>query len=151
MFDADVVPTRLPVVGLQVLSTSRTTDANVLSLAPSEAIGLARGPAWGKGAWISATVSSAESVGIPVSTILPLLLEAAPGDDGGDRVRPELMRNVDLAVRVDSETGIELPIWICVVTEVVYARSVDVVLSANRGREGRDGDAVVRHDRDTRR
>lgn len=110
---------RLRHVTLGVLSSTVFSDGPLARLVPFESVNLVRGDGWSDDKVITITAGDAESYSISTSELLNLMLEVEP--DGTRVLKPEHRDSIHLLGR----SG---PVWIRVVSEVIYARGVDVTV-----------------------
>lgn len=115
---------RLPIVTVEALTTTTLTLDELDELIPTEAISLTLGPAWKTMRGAYARVSSAESCTLPLSVLVAELLEPTAGGEPGKYVIREEYRN-DLALFAGEDAN---RVWVRVVSEVLYIRSIDVGL-----------------------
>jgi hypothetical protein len=126
IFAPKPVPNRLRDITLTWMSASITGREQANSAVPTELVNLTAGADFDEYKGITVRVSSAEMYALALETVLTLLVEDdAAGSSPRYVLKEQYRRFLPLAALSDSET-----VWVRVVSEVVYMRSVDFVVQA---------------------
>jgi len=109
---------------------------NIDWLIPAEALSLAEGDSWQGDHEITLRISSAESHGLPFNVISEaLVVEVEDGSRTLQRLRPELGISLPTLARTQVSPDVDVPdrhVRLDVVTEVYYARTIDISLTRLR-------------------
>lgn len=129
IFERDTIPNRLRLVGFPDFAATTFTGGEASPLIPIEALNIAFGVNWSGVKSVTVKIPAAESYGLPLATVVKKLLkverdtpEAAP--------KVSLMDNMDTAslfLVVDKDVK---RVWIRVITEVYYARAIDIAIQS---------------------
>ena len=118
---------RLRLVALNAIPTITYSQGDLNALIPVEVFNIVKGTAWGDPTAIMIKPGPAEGYSIPLSQVVQRLLDERIS--GGKRhffLRPEFQRRLNLA-------GRDNIIWVQVVSEVLYLRTVDVAVVTESG------------------
>ncbi len=125
IFAAGGVPGRLREIDLPSSGMS-VGDETVEALIPAEVINLTTGDHWKGQKGVAARAGSAESYSLSLDTLLSLLLDEMP--DAGDR-RYVLKESYRSRLPLVAQQG-SGRVWIRVISEVVYMRSLDITVQS---------------------
>ena len=125
IFASGGVPGRLREIDLPSSGMS-IGDETVEALIPAEVINLTTGDSWKGQKGVAVRAGSAESYSLSLDTLLSLLLEETP--DGSDR-RYLLKESYRSRLPLFAQPG-SGRVWIRVISEVVYIRSLDITVQS---------------------
>ena len=126
IFAPQPVPNRLRDVSLAWMSATISGQEEANAAVPTELVNLAPGTAFDDYKGITISVGAAEMYALALETVLTLLVDEGTADDQPRWVLKEQYRRfLPLAALSDSET-----VWVRVVSEVVYMRSIDIVVQS---------------------
>jgi hypothetical protein len=121
IFAPQPVPNRLRDVTLAWMTATISGREEASATVPSELINLTKGTSFDDYKGITVSVGSAEMYALSLDTVLTLLVdEDTTGDQAQYVLKEQYRRFLPLAALSDSDT-----VWIRVVSEVVYMRSMD--------------------------
>lgn len=116
---------RLPSIAAGIIS-SQTDETNNNILIPTEAINVAMGTAWKDQKSVSLRAGNAEAYSLSLQTLLPLALEQrGVGSERRTYLKAEYQANLSLA-----HTAGPNSVYLSLVNEVIYMRSMDMVVQA---------------------
>lgn len=118
---------RLRLVALNAIPTITYSQGDLNALIPVEVFNIVKGTAWGDPTAIMIKPGPAEGYAVPLSQVIQRLLDERIS--GGKRhffLKPEFQRRLNLA-------GRDNIIWVQVVSEVLYLRTVDVAVVTEPG------------------
>lgn len=118
---------RLRLVALNAIPTITYSQGDLNALIPVEVFNIVKGTAWGDPTAIMIKPGPAEGYSVPLSQVVQRLLDERIS--GGKRhffLKPEFQRRLNLA-------GRDNIIWVQVVSEVLYLRTVDVAVVTEPG------------------
>lgn len=126
VFEAGAASTRLRQVALSGITASFEGREKASSLVPAEVSNLVAGTGWDDYKGVMVTVSSAEGYALALDTVLFLLLDKSAADGRTQFVLKERYRRF-LPLMTGSRSSV---VWIRVVSEVIYMRSIDYTIQA---------------------
>lgn len=130
LFAPDTVPERLRLVDLQAVTSATLSEGDLNAFIPTEAVNVTMGTAWLDAKAVSIRVSAAESYALSLQTLLAQVLAPVTG---GEQSRYYLKEPYREHLALISDEG---SVWLQVISEVLYLRSVDIsVQSKDRSRE----------------
>ena len=127
VFMIEEVPTRLRTVGLGQFSASSFTEGNLNVLIPNEVVNLVFGTAWSDVKAVMIRPHGAESYSLSLGRLIPLIVDDASEEAGKYVLKAELRKHLAFVAAPESNT-----VWIRVVSQVLYVRSVDISIEAKR-------------------
>ena len=127
LFDPGQPPTRLRIVDLGLVLSRTFSKGNLETLIPTEAINLALGTNWRDSKAVTLRTTAAESYALPIDSVLDKLFEDVQ-EESGSFIDPDLREHLSLLSVGDR-------VWMRVVTEVVYVRSVDIAIQSRQDSE----------------
>jgi hypothetical protein len=130
IFARDSVTDRLRNVGLPEFSTFTLVEGNVNALLPTEVINLVLGSAWNDDKALTIRLNSAETYSLGLQKVI----EVAIGDSDQDATLKAPYRN-QLRLVADP---ISSSVWVRVLSDVVYVRSIDFIIQSTSGFETED-------------
>ena len=127
IFARDSVTDRLRNVGIPEFSTFTLEQGDINSLLPTEVINLVLGSAWNDDKALTIRLNSAETYSLGLQKII----EAALGDTEQGAVLKAPYRD-HLGLVADP---ISNSVWVRVLSDVVYIRSIDIIIQSTAGFE----------------
>ncbi|MHC4786324.1 MAG: hypothetical protein ACYTE6_10195 [Planctomycetota bacterium] len=131
IFSPQPVPNRLRDVSLAWMSATISGQEEANAAVPTELFNLAPGTAFDDYKGITVSVGAAEMYALALDTVLTLLVDQ---DTTGEKPRwvlkEQYRRFLPLAALSDSDT-----VWVRVISEVVYMRSMDIVVQTAQAPE----------------
>ncbi|TDJ59160.1 MAG: hypothetical protein E2O40_00480 [Planctomycetota bacterium] len=125
IFAPGEIPVRLRLVSIPSGARSIGTDI-VETMIPSEVISLTTGEQWQDTKGITITVASAELYSLSLDALLALLVEETDDADGRGYVLKSVYRSrLPLVAQLGSGH-----VWVRVISEVLYVRSMDIAIDA---------------------
>lgn len=137
IFQNQPVPNRLRTVAFPEFISASFTQGDLSGVIPVEALNVAFGASWNSAKSITVKIPSAASYSIPIKTALQIMT------DGEKSLKPEfrqylkVMGNRTNADLLDNKTEDSNAVWIQVMTEVYYARVMDISVQTNRTAGGK--------------
>ncbi len=126
IFASDDVTRRLRLVGLNAIPASTYSQGELNALLPAEVVNLVLGSAWEDAKAVVIKPGSAESYSLPLKLLVERLLDEATIDG---RQHYFLKQQYRGHLGLASEQDV---VWIQVINEVVYVRSLDIAIAAKR-------------------
>lgn len=125
IFKAEQTPTRLRAVALGPFSASSSSEGELNVLIPSEVVNVILGSAWTDSKAIIMRPHGAESYSLSLAKLIPMMVEETPGPTGRYTLKEEHRKHLSFVTDASSET-----VWIRVISEVLYIRSVDITVES---------------------
>jgi hypothetical protein len=133
IFAEGSLPGRLRNFGVSEMSTFTLLEGDANALVPTEAINLVLGTAWNDDKAVSIRMNSAESYSLGLHKVI----EAAMGNtEQGPALKAPYRDH--LALIADPGSG---TVWMRILSEVVYIRSIDIIIQSQSGFEEDEDDA----------
>ncbi|MHC5022928.1 MAG: hypothetical protein ACYTGG_03310 [Planctomycetota bacterium] len=128
---------RLALVELNAFAGTSMSEYDLNQFIPTEAVNLTMGTSWLDAKAVTLRVSAAESYALSMQRVIDRLVEDAPtsDEDAAPMLRDPYRRHLALL-----ETESEM-VWLEVVSEVLYVRSLDISIQA--ATRSRDDDELV--------
>ncbi len=134
IFGSESPTPRLRAVGMGVLSSITFTSGDIEAMVPPEVSNLALGAAWQDNKIVRARISAAEGYGLQLDELLRLFLRPRFTEGGLTYYMNEDLREfLPLAMANGTDS-----VWVDVVSEVIFARSVDISIQYNGPSEADD-------------
>jgi hypothetical protein len=131
IFVPQPVPNRLRDISLAWMSATMSGQEEANAAIPTELVNLAPGTAFDDYKGITVSVGAAEMYALALETVLGFLVdEDTTGDQPAWVLKEQYRRFLPLAALSDSDT-----VWVRVVSEVVYMRSMDIVVQTAQAPE----------------
>jgi hypothetical protein len=131
IFVPQPVPNRLRDISLAWMSATMSGQEEANAAIPTELVNLAPGTAFDDYKGITVSVGAAEMYALALETVLGFLVdEDTTGDQPAWVLKEQYGRFLPLAALSDSDT-----VWVRVVSEVVYMRSMDIVVQTAQAPE----------------
>jgi hypothetical protein len=130
IFARDSVTDRLRNIGLAEFSTFTLVEGNVNALLPTEVINLVLGSAWNDDKALTIRLNSAETYSLGLQKVI----EVAIGDSDQVATLKSPYRN-QLRLVADPLSS---SVWVRVLSDVVYVRSIDFIIQSTSGFETDD-------------
>jgi len=127
IFAEDSVPGRLRNFGVSEMSTFTLLEGDVNALVPTEAINLVLGTAWNDDKAVSMRMNSAETYSLGLHKIIEAALDKT---EAGAALKTPYRDHLDLIADPGSDT-----VWLRILSEVVYVRSIDIIIQSQSGFE----------------
>jgi hypothetical protein len=127
IFAEDSVPSRLRNFGLSEMSTFTLLEGDVNALVPTEAINLVLGTAWNDDKAVSIRMNSAETYSLGLHKIIEAALD---NTEQGPALKTPYRDHLALIADAGSDR-----VWMRILSEVVYVRSIDIIIQSQSGFE----------------
>ena len=131
IFDPENRPQRLRSFGIPEFSIASTSEGDVNSLVPTEAINLVLGSAWNDEKVISIRMNSAETYSLSMQKIIDIAFNRT---SGGAVLKSPYRDHLDLMGDPASDR-----IWMRLLSDVVYVRSIDFTIQSPGGFDEDEG------------
>jgi hypothetical protein len=132
IFAEDSVPGRLRNFGISEMSTFTLLEGDVNALVPTEAINLVLGTAWNDDKAVSIRMNSAETYSLGLHKIIEAALD---NTEQGPALKTPYRDHLALIADPGSDT-----VWLRILSEVVYVRSIDIIIQSQSGFEEEEED-----------
>jgi len=124
LFSPQTSVRRLRSVNIGPLSATVFVDGNLSRLVPLEATNLVRGAAWADDKVVSVRLGDAETYSLSLHDLFNLVIERQP--DGTQLLQQSYRESLDMMHANGT-------VWMRVVGDVIYVRSVDITVQARSG------------------
>jgi hypothetical protein len=132
IFAEDSVPGRLRNFGVSEMSTFTLLEGDVNALVPTEAINLVLGTAWNDDKAVSMRMNSAETYSLGLHKVIEAALD---NTEQGPALKTPYRDHLTLIADPGLDTA-----WIRILSQVVYVRSIDIIIQSQSGFEEDEDD-----------
>ena len=132
IFSEDSVPGRLRNFGVSEMSTFTLLEGDVNALVPTEAINLVLGTAWNDDKAVSIRMNSAEAYALGLHKVIEAAMD---NGEQGPALKTPYRDHLALIADPGSDSA-----WIRILSQVVYVRSIDIIIQSQSGFEEEEED-----------